>query len=80
MTPPTQCIKDREWCKGLTAIASILTLLCLVLGTMSVAQEQRVARMEAKNDTIVELKTDMRYVKNDLSEIKMILRSRVPNE
>jgi hypothetical protein len=68
------CGIDRQWCKGLTAIASVLTLIIAVQSISAVAQERRIARMEAKNDTIVELKTDMRYVKNDLTEIKLMIR------
>lgn len=69
------CVRDREWCRGLTAIASMLTLLVVVLSLLAVAQERRMAMIESKNDTIVELKTDMRYMKNDLTEIKQMLRS-----
>ena len=69
-----ECSRDREWCRGLTAISTLLSLLVLIMGILSVSQERRMAHLEGKNDTIVELKTDMRYVMNDIAEIKQMLR------
>jgi len=63
------CSKDREWCKGLTAIASLLSLVVAIQAIAAIGQERRIAKMEAKNDTIVELKTDMRYLKDSVAEI-----------
>lgn len=70
------CASNREWCKGLTAISTVLTLIVAVQAIAAVAQERRIAQMEQKNDTIVELKTDMRYVKDNLQEIKTMLRTK----
>jgi hypothetical protein len=75
-TMTSVCPKEREWCRGLTAITSVLTLVVVVQSVAVAAQAGRIAQMESKNDTIVELKTDMRHVKDNLNEIKQLLRSR----
>ena len=72
----TGCKAEREWCKGLTALASLLSLLVAVLGVLATAQAAKIQRLEDRGDTIVELKTDMNYVKTDLREIKIILQKR----
>jgi hypothetical protein len=72
----TGCRAEREWCKGLTAIASVMSLLVVVLSILATAQAAKIQRLEDRGDTIVELKTDMNYVKTDLREIKTILQKR----
>lgn len=51
--------------------------LCVTLAGLFVGiQERRIVQLEEKNDTIVEMKTDLRYLRNDITDIKQILKTR----
>jgi len=72
------CANNKEWCKGLTGVVSLLGFLVVVLSILATSQAARINKLEDRGDTIVELKTDMNYVKSDLREIKNMLQVKHP--
>lgn len=79
---PAGC-KSTWWCAGLSGVLVIIGL-AITLGGMFfnvqegriAAQENRIKAIEEKNDTVIEMKADIRYMRNDIADIKLQLKAK----
>jgi len=69
---PCAHAKAIMWVVGILIAISVFVTNSAVKTTESV--ETRVAALEARRDSFVEMKTDIRYMKDDISEIKNLLK------